>query len=207
VRVNPSSVAIRDFEFLDSREEPGENLGFFGGLSLSKSWETLITTLSYQRSASTASGIATSTDLDVATVSADWRPRRAWRVTGSASWERQVSSSEVSANDLLLSSTPTTLFVDANGRIVSDPMDAAFVIPNAGQTVGLTTERLVDNAIDIQATRLEIRVQRDVTRRLTVAGMATWWRQEFQGDLQADEVVSDARFELSLTWRLAPIDL
>jgi len=207
VLVRGTSVRMRDFDFLVSRDQPGENLGFFGRLSLSKRWDQVTTTLSYERSASTASGLATSTDLDVVSLRTDWRPRRRWRVTGIASWERQVSASEIPLNELLLSTTPVTLYVDAQGRLVEAPVAGGQTIAGAAQTVGLRTSELVDNAIDIQSTRLELRLQHDITPRISLGGFAFWWREESKGDFQSDDVITGGRVELSLTWRFAPIDL
>lgn len=207
VLVRGSSVRVRDFDFLVPREQPDENLGFFGRLSLSKRWEHVTTTLSYERSASAASGLAASTDLDVVSLRTDWRPRRQWRVTGIASWEHQVSSSEIPLNQLLLSATPVTLYVDAQGNLVDAPVPGGQAIPGAAQTVGLRTQELVDNAVDIQSTRLELRVGHDFTQRLSMNAFVVWWRQESKGDFQSDDVITDALVQLSLTWRFAPIEL
>lgn len=206
-RVDPNSVDVRQFDFLEEREEPDSSLSYFGRIALSKEWETVTSTLSFERSAGSASGLSTSTDLNSFSFRTDWRPRRAWRFVGIATYEQQSSTSDIPLNELLLSTTPVTLLVDAQGRIVTNPADAVATIPGAGQVVGLRTAELVDNAIDFDTTRLELRVHHDITPRITVSGLATWYRQDSAGEFQSDETIDTARVELVLTWRLAPIDL
>jgi hypothetical protein len=207
VLVDPTSIPLADFDFPEGREQPDETLGFFGRVSLSKRWEHVTTSLSYQRSASSSSGLGASTDLDVLSWRTDWHPRRAWRLSALAAWERQQSASEIPFNDSLVSATGVTLFVDAQGRLVDAPVPGGQTITGAGRTIGQRTLDLVDNAIDVNTMRVLLSAQHDLTRRLTVSGTALWWRQQSEGEFQADDVVSDVRIELSLTWRFAPIDL
>lgn len=185
--------------------EAESSLNFFGLITIQRTWQTVTGNLSYQRSASAASGLGTSTDLDRLSGLLQWTPDRAWLFELEAAWERQTSASEVPSNEVLVA--PVELFVDASGRILPGAAGATYRVPDAAQVIGLRNTGSSSNAIEQTVSFLEMRATRRLSRRTSLIGTATWRRQDTQGDLQADLKFDNFRFQLGLLWAFDPIPI
>ena len=216
---NPLSPLIQQnqaaqVELVD-REDVNGSLTMFGRVSLDRHWRTFTASLSYQRSASAAGGFGTSTNLDTVSAQVVWRPKEYWTVSSFASWEHQVSTSEVPVPELVLE--PATAFVEVvrfQGQEIGRVVDSCAVIgpgcravPDAGQAVALRTRELTDSAIDTQTYRLNLQAKRRIDRHLALVASTSWRRQRAQGDFQQDQSNDELRFELGMIWNWDPIHL
>jgi hypothetical protein len=191
--------------FVEGEPSSSTSVTYFGNASIAKTWERGSLTLAYDRSASASSGLGTSTNLDVVSLSGTWHPTSRWTLGGIALWTHQVSSSDIPVTEAVVA--PTTVYLDQYGRIVTDPTQATFRVPGAAETVGVLSQGKVGNALDIQGYRFTLHANRRLTPRFEAYGTATWWQQEHSGSFSQAATVNDLRFELGFIFHLDPIEL
>lgn len=185
---------------------PQSSLTYYGRLSLVKKWETLTAVFSYDRSASTASGLGTSTNIDALGGSLTWQPTAMWSATLNSTFSRQTAASKTQ-QPLLVISGPTPIClgtVDASGNC-NPP--GAVVLTNAAHAAGVTS-RLVKSGLEFTTYRVDLNVSRKINKRLTVIGIGSWWRQENTGsEFTQSSQAQDFRFQLGFTYTFDSIPL
>lgn len=208
VSIRTQSVPLRRITFEDDLT-PDPSLTYFGRASLEKQWEHAQGALQYERSASSASGVGSSTNLDTFTGRFSWRPTRKWNLSMLASYERQTLGSEqqIPAGSLV-TVVPGTLFVDSFGNVLPDAAGARFRYDGAA-FVGEPLASL-DTDVLFTTLRVDLQATRSFTRTLSGVARASWWWQETERDVGDESTRSDRRdfrFELGFTWTLDPIEL
>lgn len=206
--IDRNELSFDAVDVLGDAEEPDGGLTYFGRVALVKSWRTVEGELSYRRSASTSSGIG-STTLDVASAVLKWQPsRRRFRIDARATWSLQSQLNEQPIIDFLFAPTGSTVWVDAGGVIYeTDPGGGATPVANAARVVGVRTLGLSDAGFDIETLLFDLRANRRMTEHLILTAQAGWWRQETQSEFSEARTVEDLRFQLGFTWAFDPIEL
>ena len=201
-----NTAAVVDVPFLPANSSQVQpTLTYYGHVTLEKKWETITANLTYSRTASTASGLATSTNLDTVGASISWIPTNEWFATLTASYNRQTATSK--------SQQPLVAVAPGTGSFC----EVAQVLPTGGkclstgtfplaQTVGITS-KLVNDAFEFNSYTLQLNVGRKLSKRLTVNTNLTWWQQTNSGQLQPNETRQDVRIMFGFTYTFTPIPL
>lgn len=175
-------------------------LSYFGRLSMQKSWHRWVASLSFERNASTASGVGGSTILTAFSGNLQWTPTREWTVALNGVYTTQTSANDV-REQLWLLDPNTTLVPDGSFNGVTgfpDPVGVPFVAVSGDE---------IDNAIDIVTYRFELTAERRIGRHLRVFGRASYWHQDSQGDLRVERSQDVTRVLLGVDWTFDPIPL
>lgn len=180
--------------------ETGVNpsLTYFGRIAISKTFPQWYLSLSYDRSASSSSGLSTSTTLDSLSGTAIWTPKPLWEISLTADYATQTSASQIRT-------TVISLAPDAQFGTAGNPQQV--VVAPTGVPIAVGTGDSIDNGIDITTYRIELRAQRQVSRNLTLIGDVSAFRQESSGDLQDPFQRDDFRVELGFIWNFDAIPL
>jgi hypothetical protein len=205
--VDPGRMDFTEVDVLGDIEDPDGSVTFFGRAALNKQWRNFNGALSYERRASTSSGLG-STNLDLALAMLTWLPdRRRWRFDARATWTRQTNATELPLTDELLSPTPITVYVDSRGRVFEQPVPGAIVIPNASRVVGVRNTGFQDSGVETESWRFDLRATCRFDENWLATASAGWIRQESTGDFQEPTTIDNLRFQLGFTWTLDPIEL
>ena len=204
---NPVPEFNVDVPFLtESVSKVQPTLTYYGHLSLEKKWETLTATLAYSRTASTASGLAASTNLDTLSASFGWSPTHEWTVTGSVAYDRQTSASK-SQQPILVVGPAEVAYCQV---LIQVPGQQDFCLKRTAtvaRTVGVTT-KLVNNAFEFNSYSAELNASRRISKNLTLTGTFDWWTQSNTGKVQAENSNrQDIRITFGFIWSFNPIPL
>jgi len=180
------------------------SLTYYGRISLDKQWETVWAGIEYDRSASTASGLGASTNLDALSGYVRWTPTQAWSLQWSVGAYRQTSASKVQQVEFVVepSDRANSVFVLEPGASIPSLKDGI------AQTVGLTS-RLVNSGLEFITYTAGFNASRRVSKHLTLLGSVNWWQQETKGDFKVPGGATrqDVRIQLGFTWTFEPIQL
>lgn len=199
----PFAPPTVDVPFVGEQQSLDPSLTYFGSLSLEKDWRRWHASVSYQRSASSASGIGTSTNLDLFSGAVTWRPTPHWDVTLSGSYSTQTAIStgripqNALANGILLT----------NGEIWDPRTPLPRIVAPVGIPINASLGANADNAYDVSSYLLEMRAERRISRRLILDGSVSWFQQKNAGAaiLASNETVY--RVVFGFTWNFDPIPL
>jgi hypothetical protein len=180
-------------------------LTYYGHVTLEKKWERITADLTYSRTASTASGLATSTNLDTVGASISWIPTNEWYTTVTASYNRQTAASK--SQQPLAAIAPLTAPVCEVEQVLPTGPKCLSTTPfTLAQTVGITS-KLVNDAFEFNSYTVQLNVGRKLSKRLTATTSLTWWQQTNSGQLQPSETRQDFRIMLGFTYTFTPIPL
>ncbi len=156
---------------------------YFGNGSLSKRWETVNASLRYKRTESTSSGVSGGTVADTVGGRITWKPSLRWNFELNASWTRRESATEQIAVQRVAAPSPPF------------PPGSFFLIP-----------RQIDTDDSVDQWNLRLRVDRRVTRHLSVFGRVSWTTQESSVEALASSSRQVDRFQafLGLRWQTTP---
>jgi hypothetical protein len=177
------------------------SLNYFGRISLDKDWEHWTGSVSYSRSASSGSGLGTSTAVDTFEGTVRWTPSPWWNVSLLAVYSTQTQLTAQRALQFAVRSEQSEVLVQAqNGAIgtISAPIAVPFEVSQGDA---------IDNAFTATTTRVELFGMRRLSRRLSIDGTATWWQQATSSDFAEGTSIQDYRVVLGFTWNFEPIPL
>lgn len=188
-----------------------DSLTYFARVSLEKQWKLWNATLTYSRSASSGSGLGTSTIVDAFSSELRWTPtqRMTLRLRGGMTMQSAVSE----VNQQLVSVVPGVRNVtfqgaleDGDGDPTNNPVvqvtrPAVVPIPQA-----VISGEKIDNPIDVRSYRVELRGDYRVSHNLSANGSASWYRQTNSNEFQ-DSNREEFRVVLGMTWTFDPIPL
>ena len=178
------------------------SLNYFGRISLDKDWEQWTASVSYGRSASSGSGLGTSTAVDTFQGMVRWTPSALWNVSLQAVYSTQTSLTPLRALQFAVTNEVTDVLVQPlGGGPITNGM-AAIAVP-----FEVSQGDAVDNAFTATTTRIELAGVRRLSRRLSVDGTASWWKQEGSSDFAEDTSRQNYRVVLGFTWTFEPIPL
>jgi hypothetical protein len=201
----PATGATVEVPFVGEQQSLDPSLTYFGSLSLEKDWRRWHASVSYQRSASSASGIGTSTNLDLFSGEVTWRPTPHWDVTLSGSYSTQtaISTGRIPQN-ALATSVKSDRFVITNPNGSTSIVDGVALV---GIPINASLGANADNAYDVSSYLLEMRAERRISRRLILDGSVSWFQQKNAGAaiLASNETVY--RVVFGFTWNFDPIPL
>lgn len=145
----------------------------FAQAALTKRWTpNLISTASYTRRDSTASGIAGSAVLDFVSLQTDWRISELWDAGLRADWTRRQSTGPVDQLVLVVDDGAT------NGVIVSSaPLSPGGLFPEGLAYNASYSTRRVTQSIDTNRWGFQARIRRRITRNLSTGLRYTFNRQ------------------------------
>jgi hypothetical protein len=179
--------------FLGAPDKVQPSLTYYGHATIEKKWETVAANLTYSRTASTASGLAASTNLDSISAGVTWTPTEAWFVTTSAGYNRQTSASK--SQQPLLVVVPGSVFTNIG------------FVSGVAQTSGVTS-KLVNNAFEWNSYSAQLNVGRRLSKRLTLTTTLNWWQQKNNGEFQTQQQkLQDLRITFGFTYTFTPIPL
>lgn len=176
-------------------------LSYFGRLTMQKSWQRWVGSLSFERNASTSSGVGGSTILTSFTGNLRWTPTREWTIDFDAVYTTQTSANDVREQLWQLQTDASLIpptFFDGIGPAFPDPVGVPFSVVSGDE---------IDNAIDIVTYRFELVAERRIGRHLRVFGRASYWHQDSQGDLRIERSQDVTRVLLGVDWTFDPIPL
>ena len=200
----PQASSAIDVPFVGEQQTLDSSLNYFGRLSLQKDWQLWHATIAYQRSASSASGIGTSTSLDVFSGELSWRPTALWDVAFSGSYSTQAAISTGRVSDYALRTeclqltTPLPISCGATTNL--------FVAP-VGVPVEASLGAKLNNPYDVSSYLMELRAERRISRRLAVDASFSWFQQKNNGVaiLASNETIY--RVVVGFTWNFDPIPM
>jgi hypothetical protein len=181
-------------------------LTYFARIGLEKQWRQMRGTLGYSRSASSGSGIGTSTLIDTFNAQLIYTPSPRWTFSVQAVASLQSAGAEanqqlVAVNAGLVDGVVVVGNVPGLGTVVATADGVPLPVP-----FELRAGEKIDNPIDIMTYRVELRADRRITRNLTANASATWYEQTNSGQLQDNRRV-EYRAVLGLTWNFDAIPL
>lgn len=186
------------------------SLSYFGRLSVNKDWQLWKASLSFERTASTASGVGGSTVLTAFEGNLRWVPARDWTLDLNAIYTQQSAANDTREQLVALISDPNIVgdLLDVEllpgvpgGPVVdliADPVGVPFEVTSGGK---------FDNAIDIVTYRVELVAERRIGRHLRLTGRASYWQQESKGDLREERKQEIMRVIFGVNWTFDPIPL
>ncbi len=202
--VPPANQAI-EVPFVGEQQSLDPSLTYFGSLSLEKTWRRWNASIAYQRSASSASGIGTSTNLDLVSGSLTWRPTIHWDLTLSGNYSKQTAISTGRIPQNALATAPFT------SQVAVANSDGSTSIVNLLAPVGIPINASLgasaDNAYDVSSYLLEMRAERRISRRLILDGSVSWYQQKNAGAAIVASNQTIYRVVFGFTWNFDPIPL
>lgn len=188
-----------------------DGLTYFGRVSLEKQWQLWNATLTYSRSASSGSGLGTSTIVDLFASELRWTPTQRWTLRLRGNLSMQSAVSEVRSQLVVV--TPGLRNVTFQGALEDGDTDPTNnpVVQVTRPTVVPIPQRVVsgekiDNPIDVRAYRVELRSDYRFSRNLSANGSASWYRQTNSNEFQ-DSNREEFRVVVGMTWTFDPIPL
>ena len=181
------------------------SLSYFGRISISKEWRLWRATGSFERTASTASGVGGSTVLSALSGNLRWTPTRHWTFELTGIYTLQEAANDVREQLFVLDSdsdiVPDLIGANVNGTtldLIADPVGVPFEIDSGGK---------IDNAIEINTYRIELSAERRISRNLRLTGRASYWHQQSESDLREDREQEIMRVIFGINWTFDPIPL
>jgi hypothetical protein len=195
--VPQANRAIR-VPFVGEQQSLNPSLNYFGSLSLEKDWRLWRASVSYQRSASSAAGIGTSTNLDVFSGEITWRPTAFWDVTVSGSYSTQtaISTGRAPQNS-----------VTASMLEIKNPDGTIFATAPVGIPTNASLGAAAENAYDVSSYLMEVRAERRISRRLILDASFSWFQQQNNGAAIVASNETVYRVVVGFTWNFEPIPL
>ena len=200
----PQASSAIDVPFVGEQQTLDSSLNYFGSLSLEKDWRLWHARIAYQRSASSASAIGTSTNLDVFSGGLTWRPTALWDVTFSGSYSKQTAISTGRVSDYALG---TQCLQSASSIPISCGATTNLFVAPVGVPIEASLGAKLKNAYDISSYLMELRAARRISRRLTVDGSFSWFQQQNNGAAIVASNETIYRVVFGFTWNFDPIPL
>lgn len=178
------------------------SLNYFGRISLDKEWAQWLASVSYNRSASSGSGLGTSTAVDTLEGSLRWTPSPLWNLSLLAAYSRQTQLTQQRVLQFAVTSEPTEIRIQQFGTTVTQNIVADIAVP-----FEVSQGDATDNAFTFTTTRVELLGERRISRRLSLDATATWWQQVSSSDFAEGDTIQNFRVVLGFTWNFDPIPL
>jgi hypothetical protein len=181
-------------------------LTYFARIGIDKQWRVVRASAGYSRSASSGSGLGTSTLIDTLSSTVTYTPSPYWTFSLRAIASKQSAVSE--ANQQLVAVEPTTRTFASFGQVgtTNQVSGAGFPIPGVTNPFALVAGDKIDNPIDVMTYRVELQADRRITRNLVANATGTWYEQTNSGQLQENKR-TEFRAVLGVTWTFDPIPL
>jgi hypothetical protein len=177
------------------------SLTYFARIQIEKDWQLWRARLSYSRSASSGSGLGTSTIVDTFLGQLRWTPTRKWSFNLQGSMSIQSAVSEF--NQQLVAVRPVSRTIRLQNIVNGQTVNGTVVVPEPFE---LFSGEKIDNPIDIRTYRVELRGSRRITRNLNAEASMSWYQQTSSSDF-IDSTRSEYRALLGFTWNFDPIPL
>ncbi len=149
----------------DASGEQDTDISFFAEARLTKRWRKALLRLSYRRTESASNGVGSSSIVDSANVFFSFNPEQPWRFVFLGQWSQQQVVSDVrqslitvQASTTMLQGAPPLFFAETNGQ--------AIVVTESANDSDLTQWKAI------------FRVERQLTKQLTLLGRFTYFHEK-----------------------------
>jgi hypothetical protein len=207
-------------------EGPEGTLNYFGRIQLVKDWRRWQGQIGLSRSASSSSGLGTSTVVTSYDTLVRWTPSQMWSVTARASLTQQEAASEFRDQLTALRTSNTIVPSLFLGPPVPGSQFLAPCTPGAFQCrlfvadpVGVPFEvrpgDTLDNVIDVETWRVTLDARRRISKNLTADVSASWFQQtrkrtirpNLAQEFPREDTTQEFRVTIGVTWTFDPIPI
>jgi len=211
LRGNAPAQNFTDVTF--TGQGPEGTLSYFGRIDLTKDWHNWSADVALSRHASNSSGLGGATILTALDASLHWNPTQLWHLSLDGTYTIQSSANELRSQLVVLepntSIVPPQLLSTVTGQpcAVASSTCALFTPDPVGVPVEVRSGNTVTNDFKLKTWRLEFHGERQINRKLSLHGSASYFRQSSESDITQKRVAQIVRVIFGVTWTFDPIIL